>query len=78
MRFLPLSTLIAAVKGDLERNAAALVQMHHHPLGNPESQADRNLIHKLKETLNLVGVRTLDHIIVGREGCLSLAEQGHL
>lgn len=78
MRFLHFSTLIAAVKAALKHNAAALVQVHHHPLGDPESQADRNLIHKLKEALNLVGVRTLDHIIVGREGCLSLAKQGHL
>ncbi|MHC6227368.1 JAB domain-containing protein [Pseudomonas sp. X10] len=47
-------------------------------LRGPESQADRNLLHKRKEALYLVGVRTLGHIIVGREGCLSLAEQGHL
>lgn len=78
MRFLPLSTLIAAVKAALERNATALVQVHNHPSEDPESQADHNLTHKLKEALNLVGMRTLDHIIVGREGCLSLAKQGHL
>ncbi|PWG67733.1 DNA repair protein RadC, partial [Enterobacter mori] len=63
----------------LEHNAAAMVLVHNHPSGDPEpSQADRNLTHKLKEALSLVGVRTLDQIIVGREGCLSLAEQGHL
>lgn len=67
------------VKAALEHNAAAIVLVHNHPSGDPEpSQADRNLTHKLKEALNLVGVRTLDHIIVGREGCLSLAEQGYL
>jgi len=32
----------------------------------------------VKEALNLVGVRTLDHIIVGHEGCISLAEQGDI
>ncbi len=58
MRFLPFSTLVAAVKAALERNATALVQVHNHPSDDPESQSD--------------------HIIVGREGCLSLAEQGHL
>ncbi|EKT4452716.1 DNA repair protein RadC [Pseudomonas juntendi] len=67
------------VKNTLEHNAAAIIMVHNHPSGDPEpSQADRNLTHKLREALNLVGVRTLDHIIVGREGCVSLAEQGYL
>ncbi|KXK69722.1 MULTISPECIES: JAB domain-containing protein [Pseudomonas] len=73
----PVSTWIAA-KTPLEHNVAALVQIHNHPSEDPESQADHNLTHKLKEALNLAGMRTLDHIIVGREGCLSLAKQGHL
>jgi len=67
------------VKAALEHNAAAMVLVHNHPSGNPEpSQADRTLTHRVKEALDLVGVRTLDHIVVGREGCVSLAEQGHL
>lgn len=67
------------VKVALSHNAAAAVLVHNHPSGDPEpSQADRNLTHRLKEALNLVGVRTLDHIIVGREGCISLAEQGDI
>lgn len=67
------------VKAALEHNAAAMVLVHNHPSGDPEpSQADRNLTHKVKEALGLVGVRTLDHIVVGREGCVSLAEQGFL
>ncbi|UEH07721.1 RadC family protein [Pseudomonas sp. HN8-3] len=67
------------VKTALEHNAAATVLVHNHPSGDPEpSQADLNLTHKLQEALNLVGVRTLDHIVVGHEGCVSLAEQGYL
>jgi DNA repair protein RadC len=67
------------VKAALEHNAAAMVLVHNHPSGDPEpSQADRNLTQKVKEALDLVGVRTLDHIVVGREGCVSLAEQGLL
>ncbi|MDG1582983.1 DNA repair protein RadC [Pseudomonas sp. GOM6] len=67
------------VKAALEHNAAAMILVHNHPSGDPEpSQADRNLTHKLQEALNLVGVRTLDHVVVGREGCVSLAEQGYL
>ncbi|PZP20545.1 RadC family protein [Pseudomonas kuykendallii] len=67
------------VKVALEHNAAAMVLVHNHPSGDPEpSQADRNLTNKLQEALNLVGVRTLDHIVVGHEGCVSMAEQGYL
>jgi DNA repair protein RadC len=67
------------VKIALEYNAAAMILVHNHPSGDPEpSQADRKLTTKLQEALNLVGVRTLDHIVVGQEGCVSLAEQGYL
>lgn len=67
------------VKVALEHNAAAMVLVHNHPSGDPEpSQADHHLTHKLRDALNLVGVRTLDHVIVGHEGCVSLAEQGYL
>lgn len=67
------------VKVALEHNAAAMVLVHNHPSGDPEpSQADRHLTHKLRDALNLVGVRTLDHVVVGHEGCVSMAEQGYL
>lgn len=67
------------VKIALEYNAAAMILVHNHPSGDPEpSQADRMLTTKLQEALNLVGVRTLDHIVVGQEGCVSLAELGYL
>lgn len=65
------------VKLALQHNAAAVILVHNHPSGNPEpSQSDRVLTHKLKEALELVSVRTLDHIVVGSEGCVSLAELG--
>ncbi|MNO09674.1 hypothetical protein D3C81_2330050 [compost metagenome] len=67
------------VKIALEQNAAAVILVHNHPSGDPEpSQADRSLTRTLREALNLIGVRTLDHIIVGSDGCTSLAEQGDL
>ena len=67
------------VKIALQYNAAAMILVHNHPSGDPEpSLADRILTQKLKEALSLVGVRTLDHIVVGREGCNSMAELGVL
>ena len=67
------------VKLALEHNAAALILVHNHPSGDPEpSMADRNLTTKLQDALNLVGVRTLDHVVVGHDDCVSLAERGYL
>lgn len=67
------------VKLALAHNAAAVILVHNHPSGDPEpSAADRTLTTTLKDALNLVGTRTLDHIIVGTEGCVSLAERGYL
>lgn len=67
------------VKMALAHNAAAIILVHNHPSGDPEpSHADRNLTHKLQEALNLVGIRTLDHVVVSKEGCVSLAESGYL
>ena len=67
------------VKVSLEHNAAAVILVHNHPSGDPEpSHADLALTHKLKAALELVGIRTLDHIVVAHEGCVSLAELGQL
>ena len=67
------------VKLALAHNAAAVILVHNHPSGDAEpSQADRVLTTKLKQALELVSIRTLDHIVVGSEGCVSLAELGLL
>ena len=66
------------VKIALEHNAAAVILVHNHPSGDPEpSQADRTLTTTLKNALNMIGTQTLDHIVVGHEGCISLAERGY-
>ena len=67
------------VKIALQHNAAAVILVHNHPSGEPEpSQADRTLTTTLKNALNMIGTRILDHVVVGYEGCVSLAERGYL
>ena len=65
------------VKQALRLNAAAVIVSHNHPSGNPEpSAADRALTQRLKESLALVDVRTLDHIVVTGSSTTSFAERG--
>lgn len=65
------------VKRALARNAAALILAHNHPSGiSDPSHADRALTKRLKEALDLVDIRVLDHFIVGEGDPLSMAEYG--
>lgn len=67
------------VKLALAHNTAAVICTHNHPSGDPlPSQSDLTLTKHLRNALDLVDVRLLDHIVVGTKGCISLAEQGHL
>ena len=67
------------VRTALELNAAAIVFVHNHPSGETSpSKADIAITARLKESLNLIDVRTLDHIVVGGPNCSSFAEQGLL
>jgi DNA repair protein RadC len=66
------------VKSALRHNAAACVLAHNHPSGiSTASNADRSITRRLTDSLSLIEVRVLDHIIVG-EDCLSFAETGLL
>jgi DNA repair protein RadC len=63
----------------LEHNAAALILAHNHPSGVAEpSHSDRQLTERLKQALELVDVRVLDHIVVGDGQQVSFAERGWL
>lgn len=67
------------VRRCLANNAAAVILAHNHPSGNPEpSQADREITRHLRQALELIEVRVLDHFVVGTEGIVSLAERGWL
>ena len=67
------------VKTALSYNAAALILTHNHPSGVVEpSRSDRALTARVRDALELVDVRVLDHIVVGSEGSVSFAERGWL
>lgn len=54
------------VKRCLFHNAAAVMFAHNHPSGElTPSQADKSITEKLKNALDLIDVRVVDHFIVG-------------
>lgn len=60
-------------------SAAAVLFVHNHPSGDPTpSREDRELTERLEEAGDLVGIRVLDHIIVGDGRYLSFADQGYM
>jgi DNA repair protein RadC len=67
------------VRRALALNAGAVILAHNHPSGVAEpSRADEYLTQTLKSALQLVDVRVLDHLVVGRGEVVSLAERGLL
>ena len=67
------------VKRALAHNAAAVILAHNHPSGVAEpSQSDKLLTNALKQALNLVDVRVLDHFVVATGQTLSFVETGLL
>jgi len=64
------------VRAALSANACAAIFAHNHPSGISEpSAADRAITSELRDALRLIGVRILDHIVVGAE-CVSMAGRG--
>ena len=60
-------------------SAAAVIVVHNHPSGDPApSREDREITRRLKEGGDLLGIRVLDHIIIGDGRYFSFADQGLL
>ena len=67
------------VKRGLQLNAAACILVHNHPSGVAEpSQADVVITKRLKDSLALIDIRVLDHIVVTADETVSLAQRGEL
>lgn len=67
------------IKRALHHNAAAVIFAHNHPSGiNEPSRADQQITEKLKQALNLLDIRVLDHFIIGDGIPYSFSEHGLL
>jgi DNA repair protein RadC len=67
------------VKMAIARSAAAVIFAHNHPSGVAQpSQSDELLTRNLKEALELMEVKVLDHFVVAGNQAISFAERGLL
>jgi len=65
------------VKQALDVGAAALILVHNHPSGSPEpSRADIQITNKIVDAAGLMGIVVHDHVIIGRQGHVSLKAKG--
>lgn len=67
------------VKAAMLHNAASVIYSHNHPSGSASpSDADRLLTTAMRNALELIDVRSLDHIIVAGASTYSFAEHGDI
>ncbi len=63
----------------LRESAAAILVLHNHPSGDPRpSREDHEVTRRLARAGELLGVRLLDHVVIGAEGYASFARSGWL
>ena len=63
----------------VKESAAAVIFLHNHPSGDPTpSQEDRVLTARLVSAGEVLGIRVLDHLVIGDGRYVSFADQGWL
>lgn len=65
------------IRHALDLGATALILVHNHPSGSPEpSRADIQITNRIAEAGRLLGIAVHDHVIIGRDGHVSLKAKG--
>lgn len=68
-----------AFKEALKEGAYAVIFAHNHPSGDPKPSRDDDAItQRLVQAGDTLGVRVLDHIVIGRDGYYSYADEGRI
>lgn len=63
----------------IRESAAAVIFLHNHPSGDPTpSMEDRRLTDRLVAAGGVLGIRVLDHLIIGDGRYVSFADEGWL
>lgn len=63
-------------KAAMLNNAYGIICLHNHPSGDPEpSRQDIEITRRLVEAGEIMGIKVLDHIIIGEQRYLSMKER---
>ena len=63
----------------IRESAAAVLFVHNHPSGDPApSQADIEITRRLKDVGETMGIRVLDHVVIGQDQYFSFNDRGML
>ncbi|HBJ1650659.1 JAB domain-containing protein [Clostridium botulinum] len=66
-------------KEAVNKSSAKIIICHNHPSGDPTpSKEDINITLRIKECGEIMGIQLLDHIIIGKNGFISLKEKGFI
>ena len=63
----------------IRESAAGVIFVHNHPSGDPAPSAeDIDITKRLKEVGDVMGVRVLDHVVIGHDRYFSFSDKGML
>lgn len=68
-----------AFRNAIKESAASVIFVHNHPSGDPTpSREDISITERLVHTGEIVGIKVLDHIIIGYSKHISLMDDGYI
>lgn len=63
----------------INKSSSAIIIAHNHPSGDPcPSEEDKRITNRLVDAGQIIGIRVLDHIIIGYDNYMSFKEVGLL
>ena len=63
----------------IKESAASVIFVHNHPSGDPvPSREDKLITERLVSTGEIIGIKVLDHVIIGYDSYTSMMEKGYI
>ncbi len=61
----------------LKFHAVSVILVHNHPSGDPTpSECDKKITERIYRSGEILGVKLLDHVVIGDQRYISFKEQG--
>jgi DNA repair protein RadC len=68
-----------AFRDAIKEAAASVIFVHNHPSGDPSpSREDISITERLASVGEIVGIKVLDHVIIGDNKYISMMEKGYV